>query len=110
MLAISAGVVSNSEQSETDTLTTNLEGSIKVTYDIFSFSQPNIIVSTVVSPFVSITDWGRIRMDSHLNTKWEVFNNFYFKITFYYNLDTKPPTTSASKYDFGLTFGISYTF
>ena len=110
VLAISAGFVSNTEQSQTDTLNTNLEGNLRIGYDLFSFSNPDIIISTYVSPFVSITEKGRYRLDSKVEVKWEIFNDFYFKNTFYYNSDSKPPTSTASTFDWGLTIGISYTF
>ena len=110
VLAISAGFVSNTEQSQSDTLTTNLEGNLRIGYDLFSFSNPDIIIETYISPFISLTEKGRYRADSNLSVKWEVFNDFYFKTTFYYNFDSKPPTSSASAFDYGTTIGISYTF
>jgi hypothetical protein len=110
ILAFSGGFVSNTEQSQSDTLTTNLEANLKIGYDLFSFSEPDLIISITASPFLSLTDWGRFRMDSNVSVKWEVFNDFYLKSTAYYNLDTRPPTASASNYDFGLTFGISFTY
>jgi len=110
VLGISLGFVSNTEQSQSDTTVTNLEGNLKIGYDLFSFSNPDIIISTYVSPFISLTEKGRYRLDSRLEVKWEVFNDFYFKNTFYYNSDSKPPTATASTFDYGVTIGISYTF
>jgi len=110
VLAVSAGFVSNTEQSQTDTLNTNLEANLRIGYDLFSFSSPDIIISTYVSPFLSLTEKGRFRFDSNFQIKWEIFNDFYFKTTYYYNADTNPPTSTASTFDYGLTIGISYTF
>ena len=110
VLAVSGGLVSNTEQSQSDTLSSNLEVSLKIGYDLFSFSKPDIIISTYVSPFLSLTDFGRFRFASQFQVKWEIFNDFYFKTTYYYNADTKPPTSTASTFDWGLTIGISYTF
>lgn len=109
-LAISGGLVSNTEQSQSDTLTTSLELNVKVGYDLFSFSNPDVQISTYVAPFFSLTDDERFRFDSNLQIKWEIFNDFYFNTTFYYKADTKPPTATASTYDYGVTVGISYTF
>lgn len=109
-LAISSGLVSNTEESRSDTLTTSLELNVRVGYDLFSFSSPDIQISTYVAPFFSLTDDERFRFDSNFQIKWEIFNDFYFSTSFYYKADTKPPTATASTNDYGLTIGISYTF
>ena len=110
VLAISAGLVSNTEESQTDTLTTNLEATVKIAYDLFSFSSPDIIISTYFTPFISITEDKRFRFDSQFQIKWEIFSDFYFSTKLYYNFDSKPPTTGASTFDYGVTISISYTF
>lgn len=110
ILAISGGLVSNTEESQTDTLTTSLEASMRIGYDLFSFSKPDIIISTYFTPFISITQTERFRFDSNFQVKWEIFNDFYFSTKLYYNYDSKPPTAGASTFDYGVTISISYTF
>ena len=110
VLSISGGIVSNTEESQSDTLTTSLEASMNISYDLFSFSTPDIILSTYFKPYVSITETERFRFESSFQIKWEMFNDFYFSTKLYYNYDSKPPTTGASTFDYGVTVSISYTF
>ena len=110
VLSISGGIVSNTEESQSDTLTTSLEASMKISYDLFSFSNPDVILSTNFTPFVSITENERFRFDSNFQIKWEIFSDFYFSTKIYYNYDSSPPTAGASTFDYGITVAISYTF
>jgi len=110
VIAISAGLVSNTEESQSDTLSTSLEAALDVSYNLFSFSNPDIIISSYVKPFVTISGGKRFRFDSQFQIKWEIFNNFYFSTKVYYQYDSNSPTVGASTFDYSLSFSISYTF
>ena len=85
-----------------------MEVNMKFNLDIFRFS-PDLIVSSYGIGFLSLTEWGRFRFDSQLKVKWEIFSNFYSNVTFYFNMDTRPPESAISGNDYGVIFGISYT-
>lgn len=48
-------------------------------------------LNAVVSTYVSLSDPGRIRIDSNLNWKWDIVSDLYWKISFIDNYDNGPP-------------------
>lgn len=110
VLSISAGLVSNNEESAEGNVTSNLESNLRIGYDLFHFSDPEIIINAYVSTFASLSEWGRIRLDNQINAKYEIFSDFYFNITYYNNYDSNPISESASVFDYGITAGIGYKF
>jgi hypothetical protein len=110
VLYFSLGLVNNTEESVESVVTTNLESNLRVNYDLFHFASPEIIISSYISAFASITEWGRIRLDGQIKGKWEIFNDFYFNITYTNNFDNQPITEGASNFDYSITAGIGYKF
>jgi len=105
------GVVINQEKSTEDVssgLLTELFGQLEL--NIFSFDKPNIDVLLSQSIFYSLTQAGRFRNDGNLSVKWEIFKDFDISLEPYNNYDSKPPVEGSHKFDYGIVFGISYTF
>lgn len=87
----------------------NLEGLVIVDYSIFIYDDPEVSFNLSPKLIPSLSDWGRIRFDLDTNLKWEIFNDFYLKWTFYYNYDSRPLTEGAEKNDWAVTLiGVEY--
>ena len=88
----------------------NYEGLVRFDYRIFRYRDPEIDLTAYFDFFPSFTIKDRYRTDLNLKLKYELFKDFYFGISFYHNLDTKPPESAISTSDWGITTSIGYTF
>jgi hypothetical protein len=88
---------------------TNLEGLLHFGWDAFRFDSPRLDLSTSLTAYPSISDFGRVRADIELRLKYEVFKDFHVGINFTDNFDSRPPEGSSNN-DFvtSLTIGWSY--
>jgi hypothetical protein len=105
------GLSYNVEQSDKNAdYTQNLEALATINFKKFKYFTPKVSIDATYTIYAGITDWGRIRMNLSLNTKYEIFRNFNVGLTFYDNYDNKPLAGAVSNNDYGINFTISYTF
>lgn len=106
-----AGVIINQERgSSSEESQNNFEGLIRTEYKVFRYRDPEIDITANFDFYPSLTVADRYRTDLNINFKYELFSDFYFGITFYHNLDTKPPESASSNSDWGITTSIGYSF
>lgn len=110
LLKLSVGSIVNIEEDDQDNRSEDLEGLIAGSYDLYLFSQPKITLTATATAFPGFTDWGRFRSEVNTQVKWEIFSDFTFGLSLYFNSDNKPSSTTASKTDWGTTTSIGYTF
>jgi Protein of unknown function, DUF481 len=105
------GIVANQEKNtegiESGTLW-EIFGQIQ--FNFFRFSKPEIDLSMSQTFFYSLSQSGRFRNDGSTNLDWEIIDDLKLSLEFYNNLDTKPPGAEGKKVDYGVVFGISYSF
>jgi hypothetical protein len=89
---------------------TSLEGIINVRHKKFQYDDPEIDWSTTLSVYPSFTTWGRTRFNLNTNLKWEIFSDFFWKLTFYDNYDSQPPSEGAAKNDYGITLSFGWKY
>jgi len=89
---------------------TNWEGIVRLEYRIFRYKDPEIDITSYFEFYPSFTVKDRYRTDLNINFKYELFKDFFLGLTFYHNLDTKPPESAISTSDWGITNSIGYTF
>jgi len=104
-----AGLMTTREWDADSAVTTNLEGYFYLDYSIFKYDTPKTDFKTNIGLFPGITDWGRIRLQFNFNVSQEIVKDFTFDINFYDSYDNKP-SGGGSKNDWGVTFGIGYSF
>jgi len=110
-LLTGTGVSYNVEQSSGSAgYKSTLEGLVVIQFKEFRYSTPKLSVDTKFILYPGLSDWGRIRMDFHLNTKYEIFKDFNVGLSFYDAFDNRPPSGAASKNDYGINFTIGYEF
>jgi hypothetical protein len=85
----------------------NIEGLLSSNYQLFIYDHPKVSFQTSLKIFPGITDFGRIRsnLDSYLD--WEIFLDFYWVLSFYFNFDNKP-ASSASETDYRFETSVKY--
>jgi hypothetical protein len=110
-LITTVGCIVNQEKDpENKEKQNNMEGLVRIEYNIFRYRDPQINLTSYFDFYPSFTVKGRYRTDLNIQLKYELFNNFYLGLTFYHNLDTKPPESALSSSDWGITNSISWTF
>jgi hypothetical protein len=90
--------------------TTNLEGQVSISYQIFKYNFPEISLNTKLDFYPSLNSLERYRVDYNFDANIEIFYNFYVGGKFYYNFDSKPASETGSNDDYGFTTTIGYTF
>lgn len=87
----------------------NLEGVLTTQYTLFIYNNPEISFNLTGDLIPSLTTLGRVRTKIDSNLKWEVFNDFFLKWTFYYSFDSQPLSETAEKNDWAVTLiGLEY--
>lgn len=107
-LYAATGILTNRELSQ-ETTQNNIEGIVAVNYSVFIYDNPEVSFDISSNIIPSLNNPGRIRSETESNLKWEVFNDFYLKWSFYYSFDSEPLSSGAEKNDWALTLlGLEY--
>jgi hypothetical protein len=102
------GLLANRELSQ-DSAQNNLEADLTAMYSVFIFDDPEVSFNLTAELIPSLSSLGRVRTNIDSSLKWEVFNDFYLKWTFWHNHDNKPLSTTAAKNDWAVTLiGVEY--
>ena len=110
VLSGALGLLVSAERSKEDSLINSLEGIMHWAYRIFRFNQPEIDVTSYFNVYPSLTSLGRVRLEYEIKARIEIFNDFYFGLSFYDNFDSEPLDADAATNDWGVTTSIGYTW
>ena len=106
-----SGLVFNQEKSTEDVTTGTLtEWFTQVEFNLFKFTRPEINLDISQTFYYSLSQNGRFRNDGDVNISWEIIDDLKLNLGFYNNYDSKPPVKGRKQFDFGVNFGISYSF
>ena len=109
-LILFGGAVINEETSfETEETNTLPEAMFGYRLDVFKFEKPELSISWTEVGYASLTE-DRYRIDGDLALTWEMIEDLDLNLTFYSNLDTRPPGETTLKTDFGTVIGIRFEF
>jgi len=105
------GFVFNQEKS-TDNFTTGTLTELfgQIEFNFFRFSSPEISFDISQTYYYSLSQNGRFRSDGLANLSWEIIDDLKLNLGFYNNYDSKPPVAGSAKFDFGVNFGVGYSF
>jgi hypothetical protein len=107
-LYVALGLQGNREVSLGDSQF-NLESVLTTEYNVFIYDDPEVSFTITGELIPSLTTLGRVRTKIDSNLKWEVFNDFFLKWTFFYNFDSQPLSTTAERNDWAITLiGVEY--
>lgn len=106
-----SGIVFNQEKNTEGVSSGTLEELfLQVEFNFFRFTKPEINIVMTQSIFYSLSQKNRFRNDGNTDINWEVFDDFYLNLGFYTNYDSKSPGTNSAQFDYGIVFGIKYSF
>ena len=86
------------------------EGQVSFDFDAFRYNQPKLDLSTSLSIYPGITEWGRVRVDFDGRVSYELVKDFYLTVSVFERYDSRPPSETAARSDFGTTLSISWSF
>jgi hypothetical protein len=91
-------------------LTQNVEGFFGVDAQFFKLYSPKFDITNQFAYLPNFTTWGRRRMEFSSKLRIEVLRDFFVTLTFYDSYDSRPPSETATKNDYGFTTGLSWSF
>lgn len=106
---VNAGLAASSENRTDDTKQQSLEGLIRSSFDLFRLNIPMTRLSANVNVFPGITESGRIRVNTDITLRNELFRDFFWDLSFYSNFDNQP-VEDAEKEDYGIVTSLGATF
>lgn len=81
-----------------------------ITAETYQFDSPELDISTSFIVLPNLTTPGRYRLQANGKARIEVVKNLYWSLTLYESYDSKPPSESSRKNDFGLTTSLGWSF
>jgi putative salt-induced outer membrane protein YdiY len=106
---VNAGLAASSENRTDNTTQDSLEGVIQSSFDLFKLSIPMTRLSANVSVYPGITESSRIRINSDISLRNEIFRDFFWDLRFYSNYDNQPADNAVST-DYGIITSLGATF
>ncbi len=105
------GVVFNQEKNiENVSSGTQTELFGQFEFNFFRYTKPEVNFVMTQSFYYSLSQSGRLRNDGQTVLNWELIKDLNLSFTFYNNYDSRPPVAESRKFDFGIVFGLSYSF
>ena len=89
---------------------TALEIPLMFRFNFYKFSHPDIQISTSWTGYYNLTEKGRFRFDGTTSFSWQLIRDFYLTINPYSSFDTRPPSGTGAKLDFGVAMSLTYKF
>ena len=109
-LSVFAGINANQEwEFGTTSQTTSAEAVVAAEWRMFRFREPETSFYTNLIVLPSLTESGRTRLDYNLTFSQEVISDFTIDLTYYADVDTKPPG-EGKKTDTGISLSLGYKF
>ena len=105
------GLILNKEKAlDSSTTSSNMEADVSLMFSWIRYRHPKINILTGIDAFPGLTTWGRIRLEYELSISYEIFRNFYIKLSFYDNYDNRPSGGGSALNDFGGLISLGYSF
>jgi hypothetical protein len=93
-----------------ENLRKNFEGLVGIDLQFFKLYSPKFDIINQLLYLPNFSTSGRRRLEFNSKIRVEVLRDFFVSLTFYDSYDSKPPSETASKNDYGFTTGISWSF
>jgi len=106
---VNAGLATSLENRTDDTTQQGLEGMIRSSFDLFKLNIPMTRLSANVNVFPGITKSSRIRINTDITLRNEIFRDFFWDLSFYSSYDNQP-AEGAEKEDYGIITSLGASF
>ena len=109
-ILVAGGLAFTNELFTATTATNSLEALLSVQASYYQLDSPKTDLQCELTLYPSLTDWGRIRSELSMSLTHEVIKNFNTGLMVFDNFDSRPPSDSLAKNDFGVTLMVGWTF
>jgi putative salt-induced outer membrane protein YdiY len=106
---VNAGIAASIENRTDDTSQDSVEGVIRSSFDLFQLNIPITRLTASVSVFPGITESGRIRVNTDVTLRNELWRDFFWDLTFYSTYDNRP-VSEAERSDYGIITSLGASF
>ena len=102
------GLQVNTEQDLAGEQQESLEGALKMEFNSWRFEPPELNLKFSVNLYPSFTDSGRLRGDSDLSLRWELYRDLFLDITTWGVYDNR--NIGEGDFDYGVSTGIGWDY
>jgi hypothetical protein len=102
------GLQVNTEQDLAGRKQESLEAALRVQLARWRFDPPELDVKLSLNVYPSVTDSGRLRGDSDLRFRWELYGDLFWDVTAWVVYDNR--SISDGNFDYGVTTGIGWDY
>jgi hypothetical protein len=91
--------------------TESLESEFAVDYGVWRFDSPDLDLRYSLSLFPSLTESGRVRGETELRLRWEIYRDLFWDVSAWASFDNQTLDENADRAtDWGLTTGVGWEF
>lgn len=109
-LLLAGGFAAGSEKPVDSPTATNVDALTALNFSVFTYDYPSTRIDFALLGFASLNDPGRVRGNATAKLKRELFHDFFFSLTGYGAVDSRPRGAGAERNDFGASLSFGYTF
>jgi len=110
-LALVGGLIGTNESlTGGESSKNNIEAMIGASFSRFQFDDPNIDLSISLVIYPSLTESGRVRAQLDANYRWEIVNDLFWDLTYYYTFDSDPSSEATSTNDYAIVTSLGWRF
>ena len=106
-IGLAANIEKPFDGSESDT---NIEAVGTMRYQYYKHSIPERTLDVFFRVYPSITQWGRVRANFTLDTRWEIVRDFFIGMELYTSFDGDPAALEGSEIDYGIRTTVGLKF
>jgi hypothetical protein len=88
----------------------NLEGILRLSYNLFRFTSPKVDLKTSIKFYPSITESGRLRSEFDIKFRWELFKDFFWEVDYYNSQDSQPTSGATATSDYAIITSLGWSF
>jgi hypothetical protein len=88
----------------------SLESYGLLSWEWYRYDTPELDWSTSLEVIPSLTESGRVRGEYDATLRWEIINDLFWQLEYYYSYDNQPQSETASSEDYGITTSFAYKF
>lgn len=110
-LSTTGGILENREYaSGADQPKMNTEATLSLEYALFKYKTPKTNLTASLRSYASLNVKDRYRFNANIGARQELVKDFFFSLTFYEDVDTKPPSGEGRKTDYGIVSSLGWTY
>jgi hypothetical protein len=108
--AVYGGLAFTEENFTGEEQQSSLEGVLGTQYSFFRYDSPEAALDLTLNVLPSLTDFGRVRSEGRLRSRYEIVSDLFFEVSLYGSFDSDPGESAESNSDYGLVTSLGYSF